>query len=156
MECGNKKMKVINNKMPEKMKYFKEDLMSKIISVPVQKPDINKILRIISEVTIIDTEIIETEVGKSNEGQNLSGYKLVIKVQVDGKILYATDGVCPSVHSTHFKIIKSIFIVLPKEYNGENICELARTGLVSITPYIEAEKVMKLNERNYNICILYI
>lgn len=156
MECKGRDTKVINSKMPDKMTYFKEDLISKIVSVPPQKPDIKNIIRIISDISILEIELIETEVGKSNEGQNLSGYKLVVKIKIEGKILYARDGLCSSVHSTHFEAVQSNFIVLPNEYNGENICELVRTGHINVTPYIEAEKVMKLDERNYNICILYI
>lgn len=155
MYCQNKP-RFINNKMPAKVSYFKEDLISEILEVPVQKPDMQRILKLISSIEVLETDLIQTEVGLSNEGQNLAGYKLVAKVKVNGKITYSTTDTCAKVHSTHFEVYKTVFIVLPTEINGESICELVRAGAMKINPYVEGDKVTQLDARTFNACILFL
>ncbi|MGL4450092.1 MAG: hypothetical protein ACRCTZ_02735 [Sarcina sp.] len=155
MYC-QRNLKFANKDMPEKVSFFKEDLIDEILEISVKKPDMQRILKIISIAEVVETSLVETEIGISNEGQRLSGYKLVVKLRVTGKVTYSTTDICSTVHTTEFEIFKTIFIVLPKEFNGESICELVRIDALKVNAYIEADKAIQLDERTFNACILFI
>ncbi|MGL4989560.1 MAG: hypothetical protein ACRC57_00100 [Sarcina sp.] len=155
MYC-QRNLKFANKDMPEKVLFFKEALLNETLEVPITKPDMQRILKIISNIEVVDADLIETEVGVSNEGQKLSGYKLVVKLRITGKVMYSTTDLCSTVHTVDFELFKTIFIVLPKEFNGESICELVRIEALKIKPYIEADKAIQLDERTFNACILFI
>ena len=46
MSC-NKGTKIIQNIIPEKVKYFKEEAISERLVIPSQKPDIERILNVL-------------------------------------------------------------------------------------------------------------
>lgn len=142
------------NVFPKNPKYFKEEIVSEILTIPCQKPNMERISKIIVSPEVINTRLIETEIGYSNEGQNLAGYKLVIELNIKEKVTYVADEKTQSVHAAHFENMKSIFVILPKEINGENICELIRSNRFQVTPYIEAVKWTMLDCRNIHKCIM--
>lgn len=140
--------------LPFKSEYFKEELISEVLTIPSQKPNMERILKILISPEIVDFKVVETEVGYSNEGQNLTGYKLVVELNIKQKITYVADEKTQSVHAAHYENMKSIFIVLPKEINNQDICELIRANRLAITPYIEAAKSRMLDCRRFHKCVM--
>ncbi len=155
MSC-NKGTKIIQNIIPEKVKYFKEEAISERLVIPSQKPDIERILNVLVSAEVEDVNLVDTEVGMSNEGQNLTGYKLVVELKLKEKVIYVADEDCQSVHSAHYESMKSIFVILPKEYNGEDVCDLVRANRIQVNPYIEATKACMLDERTIHKCVLLL
>lgn len=155
MDC-TRRTKVIQDIMPEKVEYFKEEVISEKLIIPIQKPDIERILNVLVSVDIEDMNLIETEVGMSNEGQNLTGYKLVIELKIREKVTYVATDTCQSVHSAHYETMKSTFVILPKEYNGEDVCSIVRAGRIQVNPYIEATKAKMLDLRTIHKCVLFL
>ena len=90
------------------------------VTIPEQKPDIEQIVQVLVEGKITNLRLIETPVGESEEGQSLSGEKLVIEGKVHQKIVYVADveGGTQPVHSAEFEIPFSTFIVVPECYVG--------------------------------------
>lgn len=140
--------------LPENAIYFKEEEISEILPIPSQKPDIENILSVTIFPEVESMRIINTEVGRSNEGQVLTGTELVIELKLKEKITYVADDIAQSVHAVHYENLKSFFVVLPNEVNGNDICDLLRTNRVSVNPYIEAVNVRKLDERTIFKCVL--
>lgn len=155
MNCS-RGSKIIQGIMPKEVTHFKEEVISERLVIPSQKPDIEKILNVIASVDVEDMNVVETEIGMSNEGQNLTGYKLVIELKIKEKVTYVAAEDCQSVHSAHYETMKSIFVILPKEYNGEDICSLVRADRVQVNPYIEATKASILDERTIHKCLLLL
>ena len=54
--------------------------------------------------------------GASREGQILTGWKLIIEGVLDHKIEYVADLPEQSVHSAHFRVPFSTFIILPEDF----------------------------------------
>lgn len=155
MKC-NANVKIGSNNLPATIKYFKEELISEVLVIPSQKPNMERILKVLISPEVVDVNLVETEVGYSNEGQNLTGYKLVVELNVREKITYVADEETQSVHAANYENMTSIFVVVPKELNGENICDLLRAGRISVTPYVEGFKARMLNCREIYKCVLLL
>lgn len=150
----NSKFIANDNILPTNCKYFKEEIISEVLTIPCPKPDMERILKTLIQAEIVDMKIIETEVGYSNEGQNLTGYKLVVELNIREKISYVADECRQSVHGANFESIKSIFIVIPKTLNGVDTYELFQEGKILVTPYIEAVTARMLDKRTIHKCIM--
>jgi len=92
---------------------FKQISVQENFEIPCAKPDIEQIIRVVAEVKITSTKIIQTPVATSLEGQVLSGWKLIVEGEVCQKIEYVADEPTQSVHAAHVCIPFSSFIVLP-------------------------------------------
>lgn len=97
-----------------------------ILCIPPQKPDVEQILNITACVDIISQRIVKTPIGgtitgdppvftptPNYEGTILTGRKLVIEGILRQKIVYTADVPEQSVHSAHFDVPFSVFIILP-------------------------------------------
>ena len=119
-------------------KYFKELTVQEDLVIPMQKPDIEQLLGVMVEAEVISTRLIETEKGISDEGQNLSGCKLIIELKLHEKVKYVADEPTQSVHVAEYESqYKSVFVVVPCEINGTDVCELVRRNKMSVNVYIE-------------------
>lgn len=148
--------KVCNNQtvFPEDIKYFKEELINQVLSISCNKPDIERVLDISVWPEIQDIHLVETKVGTSNEGQRLSGYKLVIDVKLKEKVTYVADEPTQSVHADQFEFLKSFFVIVPSVINGVSIHDLVRSSRLQVTPYIEAVKFRMLDKRTIHKCAM--
>lgn len=142
------------NIIPKEALYFKEEEICEILEIPCQKPDIENILSVIVSPEIENLRIVETEVGRSNEGQVLTGSKLVLEIKLREKITYVADEATQSVHSAYYENLKSFFVIIPNEIDGENVCELLRANRISVNPYIEAVHARMLDCRTIFKCVL--
>ena len=118
---------------------FKQLTVQEDLEIPSVKPDIEQIVRVIAEVVITDKYIIKTPVATSDEGQILTGWKLIVEGELRQKIEYVADEPTQSVHAAHFAVPFSTFIVLPENFS-ENC-------IVNVVPYIEDIYVQQLDKR---------
>lgn len=140
--------------LPENVTYFKEDIINEILSIPAQKPDMERVLEAIVTPEIVSYKLICTEKGLSSEGQMLTGLKLLVKVRLKDKISYVANYANQSVHAAHFESVKTMFIVLPEEIDGEDSSTLIKTGELVIKPYVECVETRMLNKRTIQECIM--
>jgi hypothetical protein len=88
-----------------------------VLCVPCQKPDIEQLISISAVVEILSQQVIRTpgECGialTNEECTDLTGRKLIIEGVLRQKIVYAAAVEEQSVHSVHFDVPFSAFIVL--------------------------------------------
>lgn len=95
---------------------FKQLSVQETVCLPIAKPDIEQIVKIIVQASITSTRVIVTPIGTSAEGQKLTGFKLVVEGSMLQKIEYVADEPTQSVHAAHFDIPFSTFIVLPATF----------------------------------------
>ena len=124
---------------PKDPECFKQLTVQEDLEIPSVKPDIEQIVRVIAEVVITDKYIIKTPVATSDEGQILTGWKLIVEGELRQKIEYVADEPTQSVHAAHFAVPFSTFIVLPENFS-ENC-------IVNVVPYIEDIYVQQLDKR---------
>lgn len=144
----------IQNILPKESTYFKEEAISEILTISCPKPDIEKVLDLMVWPEVEEMEIVDTAQGVSNEGQRLSGIKLLVKIRLREKLTYVADDPEQSVHAAHFETLKSMFVILPQEVNGKKTCDLIRTKRISAMPYVEAVYPRLIDKRTINKCVL--
>lgn len=140
--------------IPKESQFFKEELVSEVLTIDCNKPEMERILDILVHPEVVNYKLIDTPIGESNEGQTLAGYKLIIEIKLNEKLTYVADEPTQSVHACYYEFMKSIFVVLPTEINGKNTCDLVRADRLEITPYIEAVKYRMLDCRQIHKCIM--
>lgn len=145
-----------NQKLPEYVRYFKEEIINEILELPEEKPDMERILKAVAWASVESIKLIETEKGLSNEGQKLTGYKLVVKVRISEKISYVADYCTQPMHVANYEMIKNFFVILPEEIDGEDLCNLLKRQKLVVTPYIECVETRMLDERHIHKCVMLL
>lgn len=92
---------------------FKQMSIEKYLLIPEVKPDIEAINNMSGTIDIISYNVINTPISKSIEGQQLTGNKAVIRGVFNLVIEYTALDEAQSVHSAHYSIPFSTFIILP-------------------------------------------
>ncbi|MGL4772522.1 MAG: SPOCS domain-containing protein [Clostridium sp.] len=95
---------------------FKQISVDQNLCIPSVKPDMEEINDIKVKAEIVECHVINTPVITSNEGQSLSGYKLIVRGLLTELVEYTSCTEEQSVHSAHYSIPFSTFIVLPQNY----------------------------------------
>jgi hypothetical protein len=85
--------------------------------IPEAKPDAEDIENVVVTIEILKTYPIRTPKAISKEGQILTGWKLIVEGVLKQKIQYVADEAKQGVHSAHYTIPFSTFLVLPENYN---------------------------------------
>lgn len=98
--------------------YWSQMYIPETLVVPPQKPDIEEINSVNISVNIIRHEVVVTPssgAGASLEGKKLSGRKLIIEGELCQKISYTACDEEQSLHSAHFYVPFSAYVVVPAE-----------------------------------------
>lgn len=95
---------------------FKQISIDDNLCIPEVKPDMEEINDVKVRAEVINCHVISTPKIISNEGQALSGYKLVLRGVLKHLVEYTADTPEQSVHSAHYDIPFSTFIILPENY----------------------------------------
>ena len=99
------------------------------LTIPEQKPDVEQINSVNISVDIIRKEVIKvpvSQVGANGEyipnleGKVSTGRKLIIEGQLCQKIVYTANEPEQSVHSAHFYVPFSSYMVVPSEIKFNN------------------------------------
>lgn len=92
-----------------------------VFCIPDVKPDIEQIVKVFADSCVVETEIVKTPIGTSLEGQNITGYKLLVCGDIHLKVEYVACNTSQSVHSAHTKFPFCGYVVLPKNTNPNAI-----------------------------------
>lgn len=96
-----------------------------VVDIPSQKPDVEGVVSVHSDVQIISQRVIKTPVVTGADGPDytvsnsectkLTGRKLIIEGILHQKIVYTAAVEDQSLHSAHFAIPFSVFIIVDKD-----------------------------------------
>ena len=114
--------------------YWKQMYISESLQIPTQKPDVEQINSIDVSVNILRAEVIKTPrsyddtgtvpVAQPNlEGRLLSGRTLIIEGQLCQKVVYTALETTQPLHSAHFYVPFSAFIVVPETITFGTVTE---------------------------------
>lgn len=124
--------------------------------LPREKPDIEQILSANVAVKIIKTKVIvtpSTEQTPNFEGKLLTGRKLIIGGELCQSITYTADFYSQPVHSVHFVVPFSAYIVIPKKIrilNEITCCEKSIDSLFvnyHVKACVEDVFIQEINKR---------
>lgn len=127
--------------LKDKGKEWNELSIPELLTIPCEKPNVYQVLSINSRVEIMCQKVISTpETLKPNhEGLSLTGFKLLVHAILRQRITYISTAECGSVHSAHFDMPISAYIVLDEETNYSD--------KFKVKAYIEDVYACALNER---------
>lgn len=90
-----------------------------VLTLPDAKPDLESIDQVFIQVKIISKRVIATPSGATNlENLRLTGFKLIVEGVLHQKVVYTAAVPTQAVHSAHFDVPFSTYIVLPPELPG--------------------------------------
>jgi hypothetical protein len=132
---------------------FKQLSVQETLCIPKVKPDCEQLVSVTAEIVITNTSVVKTpgsaaSPAVSNEGQTLTGHKLIVEGLLCQKIEYVADEPTQSVHAAHFNVPFSSFIVLPANF--------VLGTPVTVTGYIEDIFIELLDKRTVfkNVTVL--
>ncbi len=139
--------------------YWKQMYVTESLQIPAQKPDIEQINSVDISVDIIRAEVIKTprsynDTGTtpiaqpSLEGKLLSGRKLIIEGQLCQKVVYTALQSDQPLHSAHFYVPFSSFIVVPKEISFGNDTEDSFNINFNVNACVEDVTACVINNRS--------
>ena len=108
--------------------YWMQMYIPETLSIPPQKPDIETINSLDVSVNIFRADVIKTPSSYTSagvpvenlEGKLLTGRKLIIEGELCQKVVYTANETEQPVHSAHFYVPFSAYIVVPKEVTFRN------------------------------------
>ena len=136
----------VSEELPKWSTNFKEVHIQKISHIDIKKRDMEDILRTFANVEIINTEILNTPKGISQDGQILTGMKLLVEGRIVEKIKYVGKNVSQPVYETDFSIPFSTYVILGKEFDYYS--------KYKVTPYMEHIYIRQISERKIYQSIL--
>ena len=95
---------------------FKQMSVEKELEIPGLKPNIESINEVFGTVKVKGCHLIETPTYISQEGQKLTGYKIVVSAELSVVIKYTALELTQGVHSAHYIVPFSAFLVMPDGY----------------------------------------
>lgn len=138
----------------QKTDYFKEEMVCEILSIPQQKPTMERLLDVMVWPEVVDIQLVKTPIGRSFEGQYLSGAKLIVEINLKEKLTYVANEPTQSAHSAHYETLKSMFVILPEYVNDKDIFSLLRANRITVTPYVEDVCARMLDGRTVHKCVM--
>lgn len=145
------------NLLPECTPYFKEEQITELIKIPCDKPKIGEVLSLVVFPEVESFKLIETKVGRSNEGQVLTGNKLKVTLRIKKKLIYITNEATQTSQVLYYEDLKSYFVILPKEFKCQDVAKLIRLNKFVINPYVEYVDTRVINSRTiFESVLLYI
>ena len=114
-----------------------------LLNIPALKPDIYQIASVNSRIEIMCQDVIKTPTAVANsEGTILTGYKLLVHALLRQRITYISTKNCGAVHSAHYDVPITAYIVLDGDEEVTNLTRKYR-----IKACIEDVYACPLNER---------
>jgi Tol biopolymer transport system component len=149
INCDTVEIVGLSAEYPVNSTTFKQFQVQHILEVPPEKLDIKKIIRVTVSGEVLSTRIIETPQAVSNEGQRLTGYKMMVEGKLIQKIEYIADNIEESFHELKFIKPFSNYIMLE-----ENTCY---EESLNVEVHIEDVYVRELDARKiFNNVILLL
>ncbi|MCF8010376.1 MAG: DUF3794 domain-containing protein [Clostridiales bacterium] len=106
--------------------YWTQISIPETVIIPDEKPDIEQINSINVNADIIRKKVIVTPTSSEPnwEDKSLTGRKLIVEGELKQTVHYTAELPEQSVHSAHFAIPFSAFIVIPLEINGTDTLDV--------------------------------
>ncbi|MGL4450021.1 MAG: SPOCS domain-containing protein [Sarcina sp.] len=111
----------INDHCVKHVENFRQSNLDYVFCIPVQKPDIEQIVKVWAEPCIKCGKLVITPVGTSLEGQTVTGYKYLMEGSITLKVEYVALETSQSLHTVQTEVPFCSYVVLPKDFNKNTI-----------------------------------
>ncbi|MCT4565390.1 MAG: DUF3794 domain-containing protein [Maledivibacter sp.] len=144
----------VANNLPDTVTNFSEFVNEEILIIPKQKPNIEQITRVSSNVKIVSTNAVKNvsnsagPFGSSVPGFLTTGWVLTVEGAICEVITYVADDPTQSLHSAHFVKPFSTILALPSDFDP--------TSTITVTPFIENICIEQIDCRRMFKCELIL
>ncbi|WP_055070116.1 hypothetical protein [Clostridium massiliamazoniense] len=138
----------------EKINYFKEDIISELIPLSSNKPNVSDILDFFISPEIIDYKIINTIESVSEDGTNFTGINLAIYLRLKENFIYSSNLKGNPVHIFNYTSYKTASIILPKQIKCYPIEDLVKFNKIQIFTSLRNHHIRLINQREFFTCSL--
>lgn len=115
----------IDNCSIDHINYFKQINVDFTFCVPIQKPNIEQLVKVWATPCVVQQKVIQTPKGISLEGQKITGYKCMISGDINYKVEYVALEPTQPLHTAHTTIPFCGYIVLPETFNPNSILTIS-------------------------------
>lgn len=140
--------------LPKEVTIFKQEIINEVQEIGEYNPPMERLLGTSITMEVDHMEFIETEVGISNEGQKLTGTKLLVQLSIGEQTTYVGDHPTQPVHAEYFESHRTFFVIMPETIDGLSICDYKDKLIV--TPYLEDLETRMLDCRHIQKCIMVL
>ena len=118
---GSDETEVVKAIVEIPIKSFKQMNINTDVCIPMLKPDVEELDDIMIDIEINDSYVVDVIEEVSNEGQILTGKKLIVHGYMSISVKYTALVEDQSVHSVEWVIPFSSFVMLPNIYDDEKL-----------------------------------
>ncbi|WP_297522730.1 SPOCS domain-containing protein [uncultured Clostridium sp.] len=111
----------INEHCVRDIENFRQANLDYVFCIPVQKPDIEQVVKVWAEPCVKCEKLVKTPVGISLEGQTVTGYKYLIEGSIAFKVEYVALETTQSLHTAHTEIPFCSYVVMPEKFNPNSL-----------------------------------
>ena len=147
----------VSRKFPKDLKYFNQNFIEDTLFIDSSKPDIRQLVSVNVNILEKVLKITDTPIRTSSEGKRLLGKKLVVEIELNYKIKYLSNNKSERfVYILSKKLVKSSYVILPKDINGKSMEDIHRKGGIILNSYVEDVYASVKNDRSIlaNLCFL--
>lgn len=137
----------ISKDIPDIMEYFSQIDVNQIIDIPINLPNIGDVISVFVSPRIISVDEVGTIEGVSLDGEKASGLKLVIEMEVNQKILYASSDPSRSIYSIENTFFERAYVSVPKHIEGTKTELLAKYKKIKLNLFLFDIIAKKINPR---------
>lgn len=109
------------NCMMKKSDSFKQTTIDIKLCVPEEKPDVEQVVKVSIKSKVEKYNVVKTPIGISEEGQEITGYKLLVMGEFIVKVVYVANVESQSMHSYHIIVPFCEYVVMPKDFSPLSI-----------------------------------
>lgn len=126
----------VNDKFPDDLKYFKEELIWTSIDKSNENPDIDKIVSVSVNTNVISCKIVNINDDVCSDKNNTYDKTLGIEVSFYFRVKYTTNSLQQYIYTTNSEMTKIFYVSMPNTIDDIYTDELVRHKKINITPYI--------------------
>lgn len=123
--------------LPNEICFFKEELVVNNIKLKNELKDVLKVISVSVDYEIRSIKLLNTATRTSNEGQRLSGKKLLVEIEFKFRVKYLSHSREKYLYLIKSSLSKVMYVVVPKTYKTYTIEEIVRKKGLGVKVHIE-------------------
>lgn len=142
--------------LPSHVVFFKEELFNEVLEIPCNQPDVVRVIEACVCPKIESFKLVKTYAGVSEEGQKLTGIKLLIELKLTESITYVAKDCEKPIRDVCYENIVTTYVIVPECIHHKRTEELLQQQKLFVKPHIECVEVRKLDKRTIQNCIMLL
>ena len=147
----------IDDRFPDCLEYFQEELVCNTLYKPAQNPPIHKVVSLSVDTSIVSYKVLDSPDRGLSNSNNCLNRRVFVEVNLYFRLKYTKNATQQYIYTMNDEITKVFYISMPNYLDNNSLDELFRHNKINITPYI-ADIYAKEKDENsiYTRVLLFI